>query len=95
MINLLFILIGVFLRQYNISNDYYFSGELGKELLYTASLIEKGVFPTIGMTTSHEWLSYGPIYYWILIPLVKIFSFNPFILFWLSFAVSIVGLLLN
>ena len=95
MINFLFILVGIFLRQFNINNDYYFTGELGKELIFTKHLIDNNIFPVIGMTTSHEWLSYGPIYYWILIPLTKIFSFNPLVLFWLAFAVSIMGLVVN
>ena len=95
MINLVFILIGIFLRINNISNDYYFTGESAKELLYAKHLIESNIFPTIGMATSHEWLYYGPIYYWILIPLVKIFNYNPFLLFWLSIAVSIAGLVVN
>lgn len=95
MINLIFLLIGIFLRINNIGDDYYFSGEQGKEFLYVKYLIEENIFPTLGMATSHEWLYYGPIYYWILIPLVKIFNYNPFILFWLSIAVSIVGLIAN
>ena len=95
MINLVFILIGIFLRINNISNDYYFTGESAKELLYAKHLIESNIFPTIGMATSHEWLYYGPIYYWILIPLVKIFNYNPFLLFWLSIAVSIAGIVVN
>lgn len=95
MINLIFIIFGIFLRINNIENDYYFTGESGKEFLYVKYLIEENIFPTIGMATSHEWLFYGPIYYWILIPLVKVFNFNPFILFWLSIFVSVAGLLVN
>lgn len=95
MINLIFIIFGIFLRINNIENDFYFSGELGKELLYVKYLIDSGTVPTIGMATSHEWLFYGPIYYWILIPLVKLFNYNPFILFWLSIFVSVTGLLAN
>lgn len=49
--------------------------------------------PLVGMATSHEWLSYGPFYYWIMIPLFNIFSGNPFILFWTGLAVSVLGLI--
>jgi 4-amino-4-deoxy-L-arabinose transferase-like glycosyltransferase len=89
------LLLGIFLRIYEISSNYFFSGELGKELLYVQSLVISHSFPLIGLATSHEWLNYGPIYYWILIPLVKIFGEFPFILFWLALVVSIVGILVT
>lgn len=95
MINLIFILFGVFLRINNINNDFYFTGELGKELLYSKYLVEENIFPTVGMATSHEWLYYGPIYYWVLTPLLKLFNFNPFVLFWLAIFVSVLGLIIN
>jgi len=49
----------------------------------------------IGLTTSHEWLNYGPIYYWILIPLVRVFGWSPYILFWLALVVSMAGILIT
>jgi 4-amino-4-deoxy-L-arabinose transferase-like glycosyltransferase len=86
------LLLGIFLRVYKIGSNYYFSGELGKELLYVRSLVISHSFPLVGLATSHEWLTYGPIYYWILIPLVKIFGSSPFILFWLALTTSGVGI---
>jgi 4-amino-4-deoxy-L-arabinose transferase-like glycosyltransferase len=47
------------------------------------------------MSTSHEWLFYGPIYYWIMIPVFNLFKGSPYILFWAAWAVSGVGLLIN
>ena len=38
MINLILVLIGIFLRINNIGDDYYFSGEQGKEFLYVKYL---------------------------------------------------------
>lgn len=95
MISLALILFGVFLRVYDIGSRYYFSGELGKELLFVKSLIETNTLPLVGLQTSHEWLYYGPIYYWILTPIYKIFNGDPMILFWVSFVVSLIGLVLN
>jgi len=92
---LIALLAGTFLRLYNIWNNYFFTGELGRELLYVWQLIQTGKFPLVGLGTSHEWLNYGPIYYWILIPLVKIFGWSPFILFWLALAVSMIGILIT
>lgn len=86
---------GIFLRVYQIGTNYSFSGELGKELLYMRQFVLSHSWPLVGMTTSHEWLSYGPIYYWIMIPIYKIFSGDPFILFWIALTVSVFGLILN
>lgn len=86
---------GMFLRVYKIGINYFFTGELGKELLYMRQFVVNHSFPIIGMTTSHEWLSYGPIYYWIMIPIFKLFNGDPFILFWTALVVSFLGLIAN
>ncbi|MCX6704405.1 MAG: glycosyltransferase family 39 protein [Candidatus Woesebacteria bacterium] len=92
---ILSLLLGIILRVYKIGTNYYFSGELGKELLYVRQLILAGKIPLVGLTTSHEWLTYGPVYYWILTPLVKIFGQSPYILFWLALAASTTGTYLS
>jgi len=89
------ILLGIILRVYKIGTNYYFTGELGKELLYVRQFVESGGFPSVGLPTSHEWLTYGPVYYWVLIPLVKLFGQSPYILFWLALAASMVGILIT
>lgn len=85
----------VFLSSFKITTNYYFSGELGKELLYMRQFATSNKFPLVGMRTSHEWLSYGPVYYWLMIPLFNIFSGNPFILFYSALAVVTLGILIN
>lgn len=89
------ILLGIFLRVFDIGSNYFFTGELGKELMYMRSFSVMHSLPLTGMATSHEWLFYGPIYYWIMIPLFNLFSGNPFILFWSALVVALVGLVLN
>ena len=89
------LILGTFLRVYKILSNYYFTGELGKELIYVWQIILSAKFPLIGMGTSHEWLSYGPIYYWILMPIIKIFGWSPYILFWVSLVVSMGGVLIT
>src|SRR5688572_12289820 len=89
------LVIGFFLRVYNINTNYYFSGELGKELLYTRQFAITNTIPWVGMATSHPWLSYGPIYYWKMIPIFNLFKGDPFILFWTAIFIAISGLVLN
>ncbi len=91
----LIILFGVFLRINKIDTNYYFTGELGKELLYIRQFALNNTLPLVGMATSHEWLSYGPFYYWVMIPIFNLWNGNPFILFYSALAVSISGLILN
>lgn len=87
--------VGVFLRVFGINASYGFEGELGRELIYLRSNFLAGRLPLAGLTTSHEWLSYGPFYYWIMMPIFAIFKGDPFILFWTALGVSILGLILN
>lgn len=89
------VLIGLFLRVFKITSNYYFTGELGKELLYIRQFAMSQVVPLTGMATSHEWLSYGPIYYWVMIPIFNIFNGDPFILFWSGLVVAVLGLVLS
>ena len=89
------IILAFFLRIYKIGSNYFFAGENGKELLYVRNFVQNGGLPLVGLPTSHEWLTYGPVYYWILIPLVKIFGNSPYILFWISLVVSIIGIVIT
>jgi 4-amino-4-deoxy-L-arabinose transferase-like glycosyltransferase len=75
--------------------NYYFNGELGRELIYLYNLASSNTLPLVGLTTSHEWLSYGPFYYWIMLPFFKIFNGDPYILFFVALATAVMGLLLN
>lgn len=97
--NLIFLVLislgGIFLRVFKIGSNYYFTGELGKELLYLRSLSLAHKIPLVGLATSHEWLNYGPIYYWIMLPIFHLFRGDPFILFWTALVVSILGLILG
>lgn len=95
MINILFVITGIIFRFKNIFNEYYFSGELGKELIFIRNIIDTRSIPLIGMPTSHEWLYYGPLYYYIATPIVYLLKYDPFSLFYISFFVSLLGLLIN
>lgn len=92
---LLTVAAGFFLRIFKITSNYYFTGELGKELLYMRQFAAAHTLPLTGMATSHEWLSYGPIYYWVMMPIFDIFNGDPFILFWSGLVVAVLGLALG
>lgn len=79
----------------SLYTNYYFNGELGRELIYLHDLASRNTLPLVGLTTSHEWLSYGPFYYWIMLPFFKLFNGDPYVLFYVALATAVIGLLLN
>lgn len=83
------------LRTYKISENFVFSGEFGTEFLYIKNLIAQGKLPLAGLTTSHTWISYGPLYYWIMIPLVKLFAFEPLIGAWVGIITGTLAVIAN
>lgn len=87
--------VAFFLRAYKISDNFVFSGEFGTELLYVRDSFFSGRLPLIGLPTSHTWISYGPLYYWLMMPLVKFFGFEPIVGAWLGIAVGTASVLIN
>lgn len=73
----LIVVLGTFLRFYRLETRFPFAGEQGNEFLQMKDYINKGEIPLLGPPTSHPWLSFGPLYYWLIMPLVKIFNFDP------------------
>lgn len=83
------------LRAYKISENFVFSGEFGTEFLYIKNAIAHGRLPLVGLSTSHTWISYGPLYYWIMIPLVKLFSFEPLTGAWVGIITGTLAVIAN
>lgn len=79
--DLLFIVIvlfGAFLRFYRIQQNFVFGGEIGDNLLAIKNTVAHGVLPLLGPVTSHPWLYFGPLFYWIFGPVLIFSKFNPF-----------------
>lgn len=92
---LVLLLVAFILRAYKISDNFIFSGEFGTELLYVRDSFFSGKLPLIGLPTSHTWISYGPLYYWLMIPLVKFFGFEPLAGAWVGIIVGTSAILIN
>lgn len=76
---LLFVLgLAAFLRLYDLEERTVFHGELGHVYLELKDVLSRGEIPLFGPATSHPWLRFGPLYYWILIPIFYIYNFDPF-----------------
>ncbi|MCJ7805116.1 glycosyltransferase family 39 protein [Patescibacteria group bacterium] len=71
------LLIGAFLRFYRLPENVVFHGELGHNYLAIKNAFESGTIPLLGPPTSHPWLSFGPLFYWLFGPILALFNFNP------------------
>ena len=78
----------IILRFVNLVYRFPFSGEVGDNLLEIKDYVLSGKIPLLGPPTSHPWLFFGPYYYWIMVPVLRLFRFNPM-------AVSYIGAFLG
>lgn len=73
----LILILGIFLRFYKINDLMPFNGEIGDNYINVKNLISDGEIPLVGPPTSHEWLKFGPLAYWILGIVLYLADFNP------------------
>lgn len=71
------VLFAAFLRFYRIEENMYFSGEIGDNLLTIKNAYLHGQLPLLGPPTSHPWLYFGPLFYWLYGPVLILSKFNP------------------
>jgi len=70
-------LFGAFLRFFRIGQNLLFDAEHGVDYLAIKSLILARRLPLLGPATSHPWLRLGSAFYWLMMPLMALFNFNP------------------
>lgn len=73
----LILLFSAFLRFYHIDKTFVFDGEIGDNLLQIKQYLLTHTIPLIGAPTSHPWLSFGPLFYWLYGPILAVSRFNP------------------
>ncbi len=69
--------LGTFLRFFRIEANMVFHGELGHNYLAIKDLIAQHKLPLVGPPTSHPWLSFGPIFYWFMAPILYFSNYDP------------------
>ncbi|MBI1864028.1 glycosyltransferase [Candidatus Woesebacteria bacterium] len=74
---ILTLLLALLLRFYRIPQNLIFHGELGHNYLAIKNLVELRQIPLLGPPTSHPWLSFGPLFYWIFAPFLVLFHYQP------------------
>lgn len=71
------ILLGAFLRFYEINQTFYLIPDAGWFYLSARDLIVDGKIPLVGPPTSHPWIHHGPLWTYTLAILLYLFNFNP------------------
>ncbi len=74
---LVILLIGLFLRIFRIEQNFPFDGEVGDNLLDIKNAFIHHQIPVLGPPTSHPWLNFGPLFYWLYGPILWLSKFNP------------------
>ncbi len=77
LIFLVILALGTFIRFYNLSDWLIFHGELGHNYLAIKNFLNEGRLPLLGPPTSHPWLYFGPLFYWLFAPVLVLFKFEP------------------
>lgn len=73
----LIITLSTFLRLYRLPENTVFHGEIGHNYLAIKNIVQNSQIPLVGPPTSHPWLYFGPLFYWIFIPFLKLSNFDP------------------
>ena len=71
------LVLGLFLRLFRLSDNLRFDGEMGENYLTMKTIFLTGQLPLLGPATSHPWLFFGPLFYWLFTPILAVFRFNP------------------
>lgn len=92
---LLILIAAFFLRLYHLNINFAFSGEFGDNYLHILSAVQTRIIPTLGPPTSHPWLYFSPLYYWIMIPVFSFTNGNPLAGAYVGVFIGILALIAN
>lgn len=94
----LFLLIfafAAFLRLYLIDHNFLFTAEVGDNLLDIKNAFIHRQIPLKGPPTSHPWLAFGPLFYWLYGPVLIASQFNPLSHAYFAACISLLLLVAN
>jgi len=62
-----------------LKNQIIFDGEVALNYIEIKNYILTNTIPLIGPPTGHSWINLGPLFYWIMIPIFKVFGYSPIV----------------
>jgi len=96
--NVLFFLIfslGVFIRFYKAKQLFILDSEIADNLLNIKNYYLNRQIPLIGPPTSHPWLYFGPLFYWLYGPVLILSKFNPISHLYFGLLISCLVIVIN
>lgn len=92
---LVILLLAIILRFYRIPQNLDFHGEIGDNYLTIKNTLGQGIIPLLGPPTSHPWLSFGPLFYYLFGPFLILNHYNPVTGAYFFVVVSLIALCAN
>jgi hypothetical protein len=89
------ILLAFLLRFYRINENIIFNGELGQNYLAIKDAYVNHQIPLLGPPTSHSWLSFGPLFYYIFGPFLVLNKWRVNTGPYFFGVISVLGILAN
>ena len=89
------LILALVLRLYRVNENLVFHGELGHNYLAIKNFVSESVVPLLGPPTSHPWLSFGPLFYYIFTPFLVVNHWNPNTGGYFFAVMSVVGIVAN
>lgn len=75
---IIILVVALYIRVHNLNTNFTFSGEFGDNLLDIKNYYFSGSLPLVGPPTSHPWLYFGPLYFWMMMPIMVLFHWQPY-----------------
>lgn len=91
---ILVLIVGTFLRFYDIEKLMPFIGDQGWFYLSARDMVINGQIPLVGIPSSHPWLHQGPLWTYMLAGVFWLFGFNPLNGAYLTITLGIFSILL-
>ena len=92
---IIILIFAVILRFYKMEENMLFTGEVGHNYLAVKNLIAEKEIPLLGPPTSHPWLYFGPLFYWLIAPVLIIGDWNPVNVSYFFAGLFTFGIILN
>ncbi len=92
---ILILLLSIFLRSYKVNELFILDSETADNLLDIKNSYFQNKIPLLGPPTSHPWLYFGPLFYWLYEPFLVLFKFNPISHAYFGFFVNTLLIVVN
>lgn len=91
----LILVLAIFLRFFNLEDFSLFIGDQAWFFIFAREMVATGRVPLLGITSSHTWISQGPLWTYMLAPVLLVSNFNPISGFYLSSVIGVIAVFIS